>query len=75
MIVNPALPADTLYLCTVYFQLCEFMFMICTKIDVSNGRTNITGITLFPDEELFLLALYFTLLQQPLTTPTFSAAF
>ena len=30
---------------------------------------------LLPDEELFILALYFTLLQQPISIPTFSSPF
>ena len=51
------------------------MFMICTKIDFSNSQSNITGIMLFPEEELFILVLYFTLLQQPISMPTFSSAF
>ena len=34
--------------------------MIGTKIDFSNSQSTITGITLFPYEELFILALYFT---------------
>ena len=51
------------------------MFMMCTKIDFSNCQSTITGITLFPDEELFILALYFALLQQPISIPTFSSAF
>ena len=51
------------------------MFMICTKIDFSNSQSTITGIALFPDEELFILALYFTLLPQPISIPTFSSAF
>ena len=52
------------------------MFMICTKIDFSNSQSTGTGITLFPDEELFILALFFTaLLQQPISIPTFSSAF
>ena len=51
------------------------MFMICTKIEFSTSQSTIPGITLFPDEELFILALYFTLLQQPISIPTFSSAF
>ena len=51
------------------------MFMICTKIDFSTRQSTITGITFFPDEELFILALYFTLLQQPISIPTFSSPF
>ena len=47
------------------------MSMICTKIEFSNSQSTITGITLFPDEELFILALYFTLLQQPISIPMF----
>ena len=53
--------------------------MICTKIEFSNSQSPITGIKLFPDEELFILAFYFTLLQQPISihvhVPTFSSAF
>ena len=29
------------------------MSMICTKIEFSNSQSAITGITVFPDEELF----------------------
>ena len=41
-----------------------------------NSQSTITGITLFPDEDLFILALYFTLLQQPIFIRcTFSSAY
>ena len=40
------------------------MFMIFSKIDFSNSQRTITGITLFPDEELFIFALYIPSLQQ-----------
>ena len=51
------------------------MFIICTKIEFSSSQSTIIGITLFPDEELlFILALYFTLLQHPISIPTFSSA-
>ena len=43
------------------------MFIKCPKIEFSNSQSTITGITLFPDEELFILALYFTFLQQPIS--------
>ena len=51
------------------------MSMICTKIEFSNSQSTITGNTLFPDEELFILALYFTLLQQPISIPMFFFCF
>ena len=51
------------------------LFIICTKSEFSNSQlSTITGITSFPDEELFILALYFALLQQPISIPTFSSA-
>ena len=33
--------------------------MICTKIQFSNSQSTITGITLFPEEELFILAFFY----------------
>ena len=52
------------------------MFMICTKIEFSNSQsTRVTGITLFPDEELFILVFFTALLQQPISIPTFSSGF
>ena len=49
--------------------------MICIKLSFQNSQSTIAGITLFPDEELFILALYFTLLQQPISILlTFSSA-
>ena len=43
------------------------MFIKCTKIEFPNSQSTITGIMLFPDEELFILVLYFTFLQQPIS--------
>ena len=43
------------------------MFIKCAKIEFSSSESTVTGITLFSDEELFILALDFTLLQQPIS--------
>ena len=43
-----------------YFDLfCEFMFMMCAKIEFSTSQRTMTGITLFSDVELSILAVYF----------------
>ena len=49
---------------------CE-LFIKCTRIEFSNSLSIITGITLFLDEGLFILALYFIFTS---TTITFSSA-
>ena len=50
------------------------MFTKCTKIWFSNSQSTITGITLFPDEELFILALYFTYVNNQFPYYMFSSA-
>ena len=52
-----------------------FMYMICTKVEFSNSQSNCNwNHVISSDEELFILAFFKDLLQQPISLPTFSSA-